>query len=115
MNPVYETALTVARVAAYGHGYAVCVHGSGTRDLDLVAIPWTDEAREMEQLVGAILSALDFEFGERYSVRCPDLDKTPNEQAFWPAPVKKPHGRIAYTIHIGASLHLDLSVMPRVE
>ena|ERR1700733_7755175 len=109
MNPIYETALACARIAAYGQGYAVSLHGSGTRDLDLIAIPWTVRATDTRTLVGAILSSLQFEFG---STEVRMLDSMTGR---WPDSVQKPHGRVAFTIMIGASLHVDLSVMPRTS
>lgn len=78
------------------HGYALCVHGSLVRDLDLVAVPWTDEAGAPEDLVASVAEACGGVFvnnGER--------------------PAQKPHGRLAWSIHTGAEMYLDLSVMPR--
>ena len=36
------------------HGYALAIHGTMTTDLDLVAIPWTDEAADVDTLVAAL-------------------------------------------------------------
>ncbi|MDL2342543.1 hypothetical protein QOL99_00070 [Deinococcus sp. MIMF12] len=36
---------------AYLHGYALAVHGSLHRDLDLIAVAWTEEACSPEELV----------------------------------------------------------------
>lgn len=85
-----------ARKAAYELGYAVAVHGSMERDLDLVAIPWTVEACDTETLVKAIIQAVDGYI-------------KPEIQA------KKPHGRTAYVVFLLTGSYIDLSVMPRLE
>lgn len=33
-------------------GYALGVHGSMHRDLDLIAVPWVDEAKSADDLIG---------------------------------------------------------------
>lgn len=87
---------------AWRHGYALALHGSMRRDLDLVAIPWTDDADDPEKLIRAFVRLII----ERAAV-----------DVKLPLPTIKPHGRLAYSIPIGfASGHyLDVSVMPRVE
>jgi len=43
---VLSTADLIARIRAIAaeHGWAVGVHGSLTRDIDLIAVPWTPDA-----------------------------------------------------------------------
>jgi hypothetical protein len=79
---------------AKANGYALCVHGSLVRDLDLVAVPWTDDVRSFEDLVADIMDVVG-----GITLR--------------PA-TTKPHGRVAISIHTGAEMYLDLSVMPRI-
>lgn len=78
-------------------GYALAVHGSLRRDLDVVAIPWTKRAKSAEVLIEAILAEVQGFM-------------TPNET--WPRP--KPHGRLCWSIHLGGGRHIDLGIMPRV-
>lgn len=78
-------------------GYALCVHGSLVRDLDLVAAPWVEDAAGPVELVAAIAQA------------CGGVFVANGEQ-----PSQKPHGRLAWTIHTGAEMYVDLSVMPLV-
>ncbi len=80
-------------------GYALCIHGSMTRDLDLVACPWTDDAAPAEELV--------------YALR--DEVHGAIEPADVADPTGKPHGRLAWRIHCGGGPYIDLSVMPRLE
>ena len=46
----------VIRDIARKHGWAIGVHGSMVRDIDLIGIPWTDDAIEPESLVDNIIS-----------------------------------------------------------
>ena len=81
------------REIARGFGYAIAVHGSQERDLDLVAAPWTEEAADACVLVCAIAKAFDGTFAN-----CEN----------------KPHGRLAFAIMPGAYIKvIDLSVMPK--
>ena len=46
------------RAAAKEKGYAIGVHGSQERDLDLIAAPWTDNAASPEDLLAHIASKI---------------------------------------------------------
>jgi hypothetical protein len=89
------------------HGYALAVHGSVRRDFDLIAVPWTDEATDALTLIKALRSATG---GVTHRT---DMDE------YFPdcSPTKKPHGRVAYSVHFTESgckgPYLDVSVMPR--
>lgn len=90
-------------------GYAIGVHGSMARDLDLIAVPWTECASPAETLVDAIRDSVGgfirndpVHRGNQYN-----LD-TRN-------PGEKPHGRRAWSIYFsGHRFYIDLSVMPIV-
>jgi hypothetical protein len=94
--------LVAIREAARALGYAVAVHGSLARDLDLIAIPWTDEAADADTVVIAIAAAV------KQCTGWGMLDKRER----WSA---KPHGRVATTIIATAEVHIDLSIMPRAS
>lgn len=107
IRPAASYALIVPQLveAVRPLGYALTLHGSLCRDLDLVAIPWADDAADPELVVDAIVDAIG---GWR-------LHKAKE-------PHKKPHGRLVYSVHFknanGNSLpdnhpYIDLSVMPR--
>lgn len=96
----------IAAVARH-YGYAVGLHGSMARDLDLIAVPWTDDAASPELLVEAVRVAVD------------GLIITEKPPVEWghqrQSPAKKPHGRLAWSIHFaGHNFYIDLSVMPRI-
>lgn len=103
---VYSALLPRLQEVAREHGYALGVHGSMATDLDLIAVPWTEEATDGETLVRALAAIVGA------SVDMPGL----------PNPGKKPHGREAWTLlfdsleYGGFGLsgpYIDLSVMPR--
>lgn len=76
----------------------MALHGSLQRDLDLIAIPWTEEAVEPIALINALCEEFDLETNH-------PID----------APWIKPHGRLAWTIPLWWGAYLDVSVMPRVK
>lgn len=93
-----DAILPAIREAARFHGYAVAVHGSLKRDIDLVAIAWTDQAIAPDEIVKVICGAVGGVLGN--CVRMADH-------------TVKPHGRVAYTlIHTGFGAEIDLSVIP---
>lgn len=81
-------------------GYALAVHGTRRRDLDLIAVPWTDRADEPEKLIDAIALVTGTLTGWGHK-----------RSGDW---TEKPHGRRATTIIASAEVHLDISVMPRL-
>jgi len=95
-----EMILPRLRGAARSIGYALTEHGSKSRDLDLVAIPWTHKAKSAEDLIDVIAQTCHTLTGWGYRT---------NEGKLEP----KPHGRIATIIIATAEIHLDLSIMPR--
>ena|ERR1044071_8613234 len=89
------------RLAARHHGYAIAVHGSLARDIDLIACPWREHnVSPPDELVKALCGAIGGITGSCLR----QSEKT-----------DKPHGRIAYTlIHGGFIGEIDLSVMPSI-
>ena len=107
MLKLYEDILPTLRETARAHGYALGLHGSTERDLDLIAAPWVEDASDDRTLAEALRAAVN---GTIYS-------KT--------YPFAKPHGRRAWVIYLegpsvgtkdgkhGHPPYIDLSVMPR--
>lgn len=99
--PWYALAYTGLDRIAWRHGYALALHGSMARDLDVVAIPWTDDADSPERLIAAFA---------RFIVSKASVGYKTGKMI----PTKKPHGRMAYVLPIGYDNHyIDLSIMPR--
>lgn len=82
-------------------GYALAVHGTMARDLDLVAVPWFDDSKPEEDLVEALRDQVSGEIVEHPS---PDVER---QGAI------RPHGRRVWSIQLGGGPYIDLSVMPR--
>lgn len=107
-NPAYAQLLRVTcadnwnkygrliREVAFSMGYAIGQHGSMARDIDLIAVPWTESARPGRELIDSIALMV------RGFVR-PDN-----------GPTIKPHGRLAWSVHFYDGTYLDISVMPRM-
>lgn len=106
-------------------GYALAIHGTVTKDLDLVAIPWTDEAVGAEELRDALMAhigALDHEGitrrffnGNEDLVRQAIANEAKNRKEPQDATgaTLKPHGRRAWNLYLDHGSKVDLSVMPR--
>lgn len=79
-------------------GYALALHGSIARDMDLIAVPWIDQAAAPSVLIEAMAKRVGgYHHGK---------------------PAKKPHGRLAWVIHIpdvffndSKPFYLDIGVM----
>lgn len=106
----YIALIPRATEVARESGYALAVHGSVGRDLDLIAAPWTDEAVSAEALILALLGAFGFMHAHMSSRKTEQEAGQPSGDL----PAKKPHGRLAWTINFDNGLYLDVSVMPRL-
>ncbi len=73
-------------------GYAIAVHGSMQRDFDVIAVPWINDCASPEDLVGDLCAGLP--------VQMLDGD-----------PVRKPHGRLSFTLLMHGELFVDLAVI----
>lgn len=98
LDHILEPMRRVARDA----GYALTVHGSLARDIDLVAIPWVEHrVGDPDFLVSRLTAVVAGVIG-----RC-------NAGKDW---TEKPHGRRAKTLMVWGTrfgtVDLDLSVMP---
>lgn len=103
MQAFFESRLPAIREAAKEHGYAIGLHGSMRRDLDLIAAPWREGAAGPDTLAHAIaMAACGITRAGAYE---------------WE---KKPAGRVATCLPICwthrhgvlSDGHIDLSVMP---
>lgn len=90
-GPLYANLYPKLVEVARAHGYALAVHGSMARDLDLIAVPWVENPSEPNALVQAFATVSYFEH-----VSPPEL---------------KLHGRMAYTLAWPGECFVDLSIM----
>lgn len=98
------------REVARRYGYALGVHGSLRRDIDLIAVPWAPIAWSTNPvtLAEAIMEkAAELNDGVAF--------QKPGEDSWWfiaGCPGGKPHGRLCWTFHLGGGPYIDLSVIP---
>lgn len=85
-------------------GYALAVHGSMARDYDFIAVAWTHSAKPAEELVEAFVKATG-----GFVINDPNADPYDFTKR---SPEPKPHGRLAWSIHLGDGPYIDLSVIP---
>lgn len=92
--------LRFLRQIARANGYAAAVHGSLMRDLDVVCVPWTEEAVSPDDLVEKIAKMMSDEDCPVYVTKKLMADK--------------PHGRLSTVLHFKNEpfSYIDLSVMP---
>lgn len=96
MDPDYARFYTKARCVAWSFGYGLAIHGSFTRDLDVIAIPWGPHVCTPAQLASQLC----------YRTGLLLRDKTP---------VVREHGRLAWTFFFPDPADprwIDFSVMP---
>jgi hypothetical protein len=93
----YASLLPALKDEARQHGYALALHGSLQRDMDLIAVPWVENAASEKELVEAI---------------CKRANAFP---VAGDSPKKKPHGRSAWSLYFGGHPYIDLCVMPIVK
>ncbi len=86
------------RAIARSHGYALATHGSLARDIDLIAAPWVENVSEPQMLAEAIRAEVERIIGHAF------LDA-------YVFPLRKPHGRLCWSFHLGGGPYIDLSVM----
>lgn len=98
IDPDYGRVYTIVRKLAWEEGYAIGLHGSFTRDLDMVACPWTEKPCDPKKLIARIVQATGLR--EQHG-----------------NPGAKPHGRLVWTLlfpEFGDPRFVDLSIMPRL-
>lgn len=101
---IYAQLLPRLREVSRECGYALGLHGSMQRDLDIIAAPWTEDAISAKELV----ERLREEFGGYVIGGTGDGGTWTTEHG-----TSKPHGREAWSLCFGGKPFIDISVMPR--
>ena len=91
----YVGLLDILTKAADKCGYAIALHGSLSRDMDVIAIPWKEKVTTPDKLVEVLSDAI--------GVSVDNISE-------WRA---KPHGRASKVIHLGDGAYIDLSITPQ--
>lgn len=94
MTPFYAVLYQTIRDVGLRNGYAVAIHGSVVRDLDVIAVPWVDSAQP-------------------YDVFVADVCNVANLRVV--STGRKPHGRLVFALgfpDVETPAYVDLSVIP---
>jgi hypothetical protein len=84
------------RNAALKCGWALGLHGSLASDMDIMAMPWTEDATTVEVMVQALSDCFS---DNPYK----DLHTIPH--------YGKPHNRVVYTMSIWKDYYLDINII----
>ena len=105
IDPDYARVFTQARIIAWQYGYSCVMHGSFTRDLDLLLVPWEATAKDNhDQILKLIASAGGLKFRDGKDVLEATVDWT-----------EKSHGRKSTSLHFPGfndRRWVDVSVIP---
>ena len=84
------------RKAAMDCGWALGLHGSLSNDMDIMAMPWTEDAKSEEEMIRALSNVFtDNPFKDMHII--PHYGK--------------PNNRVVYTMPIWGDYHLDINVI----
>lgn len=100
MPAMYVAYFGIIQELANKHGYALCVHGSVTRDFDLIAVPFDEEIRPHHDLLSDIRKTVG-------------LDQVSDK--IFDIVGHEPHGRTCYTIECGGGGYFDISFTPTMK
>ena len=102
----YAIILPRLQEVARSHGYAIAIHGSMIRDMDILATPWIEGASPTK----VFLQAMCEEAGGFVPTVSPD-DPCKIGECILSDGEAKPHGRVAYTIAWPGRAFIDLSIV----
>lgn len=102
---------------AQRRGWNLALHGSMDRDLDVILIPWVEDADPVDKVID------DFRIFIEGKANARSKERATRKRGFEPKTglahyhvTEKPHGRKAIGIMIGwYRYEIDISIMPRVE
>jgi hypothetical protein len=86
------------RQAAMDCGWALGLHGSLSKDMDIMAMPWTESAAPVAEMIRALSGC---------------FTESPFAELHLIPHAGKPNGRVVYTMSIWADFHLDINVIER--
>jgi hypothetical protein len=110
---LFDRLIGPVRAVAKHLGYAVAVHGSLARDIDLIAVAWSEKAVSPMAVSAAIIDEIQRQVGP---ASIPKTVKHYVTGELIDQPESKPHGRIGWAIHFHGGAYVDLSVVgPRIE
>jgi len=113
---LYQGLCDVARK----HGYALAIHGTLVEDMDLIAVPWVEDAADAETLKDALTKHIGacgysellkrdspwLSSENRAAIVASECDASDGRH-------NKPHGRVGWNLYLYAGTKVDLSIFPR--
>jgi len=94
--PAYAMMLPLFQQVGLAHGYAIAIHGSMASDLDMVAMPWTEEPSSHAELFDALYN--------RFCKGAPEIEAGPTYLL---------HHRVAYKLPLRGFCFVDLTIILR--
>lgn len=91
----YACILDDLKIAALSCGWALGIHGSLQNDMDIMAMPWTEDAADAKTLIKSLSEC----FNGNIFVEM-------NEN-----PIYKPNNRVVYVMRIWKDWYLDINVI----
>lgn len=85
------------RQAALDCGWALGLHGSLANDMDIMAMPWVEDASPVDVMIKSLESCLTIPDDAHH------FETTRSDD--------KPNNRSVYTIHIFADFYIDLNII----
>lgn len=83
--------------AALDCGWALGLHGSLNSDMDIMAMPWIENAKPVEEMIKALEGC--------FTIPDPAWSKITTVSD------DKPNGRVVYTLHIFSDFYLDINII----
>lgn len=74
------------------------LHGSLNSDMDIMAMPWTEDAKPVEEMIQALSDCF---YGNPFK----DEHTVPHYD--------KPNGRVVYTMSIWSDFYLDINIIQK--
>lgn len=91
------------RQAAMDCGWALGLHGSLNSDMDIMAMPWVEDAMTADDMISHLIEVC---FGGSVWAQPPHFKKSDSGD--------KPNGRVVYTIPIFSDFYLDINVISKL-
>ena len=97
---LYSFYFEVIKEIGLKYGYNIVLHGSMSRDLDLIAIPWEETIGDKEQMINDISEAI----GGNILMQNRSVDNIEGDRCGI-----KPHGRVVYIINLNRDFEMKFN------
>lgn len=115
LAPAYACIYPILAERARPMGYAVGIHGSMANDLDVVCVPWTEDAVPAEELLEELVKGCSVFFVQDHNGDYVKEDGSFKNIFRLNDVMHRPHGRRTWAIQLGAGAYIDISVLPRMQ